>query len=120
MGLGQLIARWTVRGIARTQFRIFKLTQQKNPATAETTIAPLIFTRRMQRFVSPLGQNARIEAYFGANDPIRTLRDACHAIAVVEFKIDPMDEENVTYLTAIIDAELGKLGYVEQKADDSD
>jgi hypothetical protein len=114
MGLRQLIARWTVRGIARTQFRIFRLTQQKNPGVPETTIAPLVFTRRMQRFVSPVGQNARIEAYLDANGPIRTLRDACYAIAVVEFKIDPLDDSNVSYLVAIVDQELARLGYAEE------
>jgi hypothetical protein len=114
MGLRQVIARWTVCGIARTQFRIFRLTQQKNPGVTETMIAPLIFTRRMQRLVSPSGQNARIEAYFDANGSIRTLRDACHAIVVVEFKIDPLDDGNVNYLAVIVDQELDRLGYAEE------
>jgi hypothetical protein len=113
MGLGRFLAMWSIRGIARTQFRLFRLTQQ-NPGIPETVIAPHIFVRRMKRVTSPPGQEERIAAYFDANGPVKTLRDACHAIAVVEFKIHPLDEQNVAYLSDIIDAELQRLGYAEE------
>lgn len=114
MGLSQFIAGWTVRGIARTQFRLFKLTQQKSPGVPEHAIAPLILGHRFRRTSLSSAEAYRGAAYFEVNPPPRTLREACHAIAVIEFKIDPLDVPNVTYLTGIIDSELEKLGYVEE------
>ena len=119
MGFSQFVARWTVRGVARTQFRLFKLTQEKNPGISETIIAPLMFARRMKRGVCPRGQDERAAVYLQVNGAITTLREACHAIVVVEFKVNPLDEENVAYLTSIIDRELDKLGYTEQQMGNS-
>ncbi len=115
MGLGQLVTKWSVCGIARTQFRLFKLAQKENPGVCETVIAPLLFARRMRKVASAQGQDERIAAYLCVNGPVETLRDTCHAIAVVEFKISPMDRANVAYLTEMIDAELGRLGYMEER-----
>lgn len=112
MGLSNFITRWSIRGIARTQFRLFKLTQKNNPAISELEIAQLIFTRRMNRISTSPEQQGRVEVYFEVNNPIRTLGEACHAIAVVEFKIHPSDNDNVNLLVEIIDKELDKLGYV--------
>ncbi len=114
MGLGNFITKWSIRGIARTQFRLFKLTQKKTPGSTEAEIAPLIFQRRMHRVYTPAEQQERVDFYFEVNSPIRTLREACHAIAVVEFKIHPLDEDNIGFLTEIIDKEIDKLGYVEE------
>lgn len=114
MGLSDFITKRSIRGIARTQFRLFKLTKEKNPGISEHEISPLIFTRRMNRISASQEQQGRVEVYFEVNGPIRTLREACHAIAVVEFKIHPSDEDNVGYLIGIIDKELDKLGYVEE------
>ncbi len=112
MGLSNFITRWSIRGIARTQFRLFKLTQKNNPAISEQEIAQLIFTGRMNRISTSPEQQGRVEVYFDVNNPIRTLSEACHAIAVVEFKIHPSDNDNVNLLVEIIDKELDKLGYV--------
>jgi len=113
MGLSDFVTRWSIRGIARTQFRLFKLTKKKNPGISEQEIAQSIFIRRMNRISMSPEQQGRAEVYFEVNNPIRTLREACHAIAVVEFKIHPSDNDNVNFLVGIIDKELDKLGYVE-------
>jgi hypothetical protein len=115
MGLSDFITRWSIRGIARTQFRRFKLTQKKNPWISEQEIAQSIFTGRMSRISTSPEQQGRVEVYFDVNTPIQTLREACHAIAVVEFKIHPSDNDNVNFLVGIIDKELDKLGYVEEE-----
>lgn len=111
MGISDIITRWSIRGIARTQFRLFRLTQEKNPGVPESEIAPLIFTRRMNRIISSEEQKKRVDIYLEVNSPPKTLRQACRAIAVVEFKIHPEDQDNVSYLNSIIDKELDKLGY---------
>ena len=113
MGLSDFITRWSIRGIARTQFRRFKLTQKKNPWISEQEIAQSIFTGRMSRISTSPEQQGRVEVFFDVNTPIQTLREACHAIAVVEFKIHPSDNDNVNFLVGIINKELDKLGYVE-------
>ena len=112
MGIHDLIVKWSIRGIARTQLRAFKLTQKKNVDASEADIAPLLFERRMRVLGSSAEQQAMISYYFKVNSPITTLREACHAIAVVEHKISPLDEENVRFLTEIIDKELEKRGYI--------
>ena len=114
MGLSDFIMKWSIRGIARTQFRIFKLTKRNNPHSTEAEIAPLIFQRRMHRVYTTAEQQGRIDVYFEVNNPIRTLREACHAIAVIEFKIHPLDEDNVAFLTEVIDKQFDKLGYLEE------
>ena len=113
MGLSDFVTRWSIRGIARTQFRRFKLTQKKNPWISEQEIAQSIFTGRMSRISTSSERQGRVEVYFDVNAPIQTLREACQAIAVVEFKIHPSDNDNVNFLVGIIDKELDKLGYVE-------
>ncbi len=115
MGLKDFITKWSIREIARTPFKVFNMTKKKNPGSSEAEIAPLIFQRRMHRGFTPAEQQGRIDVYFEVNSQIRTFREACHAIAVVEFKIHPHDEDNVDFLTKNIDQELDKLGYVEEE-----
>ena len=117
MGIRDIITKWEVRGIAKTQHRIFRLTQQKNPSLSEAEISPLIFIRRMGKVIATKSQQFRIDTYFDINPPIHTLREACHAIAVVEHRIHPEDSNNVKFLTEIIDKELNRLGYTEEKND---
>ena len=114
MGLGDIIVKWQIRGVAKTQYRLFKITKKKKPELSEEEIAPQIFIRRMGRIVSSESQQFRINTYFEVNPPIRTLREACHAIAVVEHKIHPEDYGNVLFLETIINKELDRLGYSEE------
>jgi len=120
MVLGDFITKWSIRGIARTQLRLLNLTRKKNPDVSEQEIATLLFTRRMNRVYSSTEQKERVQVYFNVNSPIRSIREACYAIAVVEFKIHPLDDDNVQYLKDIIDNELDKHGYVENRGSDEE
>ena len=115
MVLGNFITKWSIRGIARTQFRLFRLTQEKSPGVPECLIAPQIFQRRMNKILSSDAQKERIKIYLGEKGSPKTLRQACYAIAIVEFKINPLDEDNVTFMTGILDKELQSLGYTEEE-----
>ena len=114
MGLRNMITKWSVRDIARTQFRLFNLARQDNQLALEREIAPLLFMRRMGSFILPKGQQERIDAHTQLHGLPKTLRQACHAIAVIEFKIHPLDQENVALLTRTIDKQLDRLGYAEE------
>lgn len=118
--LGDLITKWSIRGIARTQLRLLNLTRKKNPNVSEQEIATLLFTRRMKRVYSSTEQKERVQLYFNVNSPIRSIREACYAIAVVEFKIHLLDGDNVQCLKDIIDNELDKRGYVESRGSDGE
>ncbi len=113
MGIRNIIIRWSIRDIARTQSKLFQFTRHNDPNVLERDIAPLLFMRRMGSGILPKKQQGRIDVYTQVHGLPTTLRQTCHAIAVVEFKIDPLDRENVAFLTEIIDKELDKLGYIE-------
>lgn len=114
MGLRDMITKWSIRDIARTQFRLFNLARQKNRNALEREVAPLLFMRRMGSVILPKGQQERIDAYTRLQGLPKTLRQACHAIAVIEFKINPLDQKNVALLTRTIDKQLDRLGYAEE------
>lgn len=112
MGLRKLVTRWSVRDIARTQLRLLKRIQSEYPSLSESDIATLLFERRIGKLYSPEGEEYRKSIYLAANGIPQSLREACHAIAIIEFRIHPEDDDNVAVLTGLIDKELIKLGYL--------
>ena len=57
-----------------------------------------------------------MEDYFARGNPAPdTLRKTCHIIAKIEFNINPDDWEHDIVVKDIINKELDRIGYIEEK-----
>lgn len=101
-------------GIARSQYSLYKKTKKKNPDSKESDIAPHIFTHRFSRLGPTRKERRRLEQYLSESPVPNTLREVCHAIAEIEFNLNPLEWERLSLVMEVIDEELNRLGYFEE------
>ena len=103
-------------GIARSQYSVYKRIKKKNPDLKESDIAQYILEHRFSRLGPTKKEKQRLEEYFSRGNPVpNTLRRACHVIAQIEFNINPHDWEHNIIVKDIINKELDRIGYIEEK-----
>ena len=115
-------AEWFARigvagGIARSQYSIYKKVKKKTPDMKESDIAQWMLSRRFFRRFGPTKKEIqRLEDYFARGNPYPdTLRRTCYIIAQIEFNITPDDWEHDILVKDIINKELDRIGYTEEK-----
>jgi len=115
-------AEWFARigatgGIARSQYSIYKRIKKKTPDLKESDIAQWILAHRLHRLGPRKKEMQRLEDYFARGNPAPdTLRRACYIIAQIEFNINPNDWEHSIFVKDIINKELDRIGYAEDKS----
>jgi len=105
-----------VGGIARSQYSIYKRIKKKTPDLKESDIAQWILAHRIHRLGPGKKEIQRLEDYFARGNPYPdTLRRTCYIIAQIEFNINPHDWEHDIIVKDIINKELDRIGYIEEK-----
>ncbi len=95
------LAKRGIRGIAKTQARLKRLTTEKNPDSSPQEVLSAVLQHRF-RYGFGAGEEGRLNNWLGAKGNPTTLLDLCVIIALVEHKIYPGDADAVGVITDII------------------